>query len=79
MLDNDEYNSWKLLEMRTKMIFLEMASLEEIFSDFRKVISLKNKELARKRRIEYDIKQLEFSSTKTVGFFKVKTKDEKLR
>ena len=68
--------SWKFLERKVKMIKLELNCMKEIYEDFIKLVELKLKNEQSKIKLIKKIDSLEKTNVKTIGFFKVKTKQE---
>lgn len=76
-----EYNkatSWKKLQKKAKMLGLEIQCLMEIYKDFQNIVDLKLKAESKKIKLIREIDSLEKSSQLTVGFFKKKSKAEKI-
>lgn len=60
------------------MISVEMNCLVEIYKDFANLVHLKNHEISKTKKLKHSISDLEKSNVQTVGFFKKKSKGDKL-
>lgn len=66
------------MEKKAKMITLEIKCLVEIYKDFQSLVDLKLNEESTKLKLLKEIDTLEKSDVLTVGFFKKKSKADKL-
>ena len=78
VIKNDQYDSWKCLERESKMICEEMNCLVEIYSDFSSLVSMLKSEKSKLMKNIKSYESLKESNVTSVGFFKKKSKEDKL-